>query len=54
MVVSTQAMNSAPSYWHVVIDAQRCNTIMEFQSAIKYHEESLTHAHFTSGDSLEQ
>ena len=49
-----EVMNGAPSYWHTVIDAQKCSTAVEFQSAIKYHEESLFHPPFTSGDSLER
>jgi hypothetical protein len=38
----------------MVIDAQRCVDAVEFQSAIKYHEESLSHPPFTSGDSMEK
>ncbi|KAF8581940.1 hypothetical protein K439DRAFT_1352466 [Ramaria rubella] len=43
-----------PAFWHAVIDAQRCDTAVEFQAAIKYHEESLSNAPFTASESLER
>ena len=49
-----EIMNGAPSYWHTVIDAHRCETAEEFQTAIKYHEESLSSSPFTSGDGIER
>ncbi|KAF8582514.1 hypothetical protein K439DRAFT_1304619, partial [Ramaria rubella] len=36
-----EIMNGAPAFWHAVSDAQRCDMAVEFQAAIKYHEESL-------------
>jgi hypothetical protein len=49
-----EIMNGAPAYWHTVIDAHRCADAVEFQSAIKYHQESLSHPPFTSGDGMER
>jgi hypothetical protein len=49
-----EIMNGAPTYWHTVIDAHRCADAVEFQSTIKYHEESLSHPPVTSGDSMER
>ncbi|KAF8586347.1 hypothetical protein K439DRAFT_1237944, partial [Ramaria rubella] len=49
-----EIMNGAPAFWHAVIDAQRCDTVVEFQAAIKYHEESLSNAPFTASDSMER
>ena len=48
-----EIMNGAPSFWHTVIDTHRCATAMDFQTAIKYHEESLLHSPFSSGDGME-
>ena len=48
-----EVMNGAPAFWHTVIDAQRCETAVEFQSAIKYHEESLSSAPFSTGEGVE-
>ena len=47
-------MNGASPYWHTVINTHRCSDAVEFQSAIKYHEESLSHPPFTSGDNMER
>ncbi|KAF8590624.1 hypothetical protein K439DRAFT_1329305, partial [Ramaria rubella] len=49
-----EIMNGAPAFWHAVIDAQRCDMTVEFQAAIKYHEESLSNAPFTPSESLER
>ena len=49
-----EIMNGAPAFWHTIIDAHRCASAVEFQTAIKYHEESLLHAPFTSGDGMER
>ena len=49
-----EVMNGAPSFWHTVIDAHRCESSVEFQSAIKYHEETLSQPPLTSSDSIER
>ena len=49
-----EVMNGAPSFRHTVIDTHRCASAMEFQTAIKYHEESLLHNPFSSGDGMER
>ncbi|KZP33335.1 hypothetical protein FIBSPDRAFT_714700, partial [Athelia psychrophila] len=39
-----QIMSEAPSSWSPILQPQFCNTIVEFQNAVKYHEENLVHA----------
>ena len=49
-----EVMNGAPAFWHTVIDAHRCASAVEFQTAIKYHEESLLRSPFSSEDGMER
>jgi hypothetical protein len=46
-----EVMNSAPAFWSTIIDPHRCRDLIEFSAAIKYHEVSLEHSPFGSGDS---
>ena len=46
-----EVMNSAPAFWSTIIDPHRCRDLIEFSAAIKYHEVSLEHSPFSSGDS---
>lgn len=39
-----QIMSEAPSSWSPILQPQFCNTIVEFQNAVKYHEDNLVHA----------
>ncbi|KZP07062.1 hypothetical protein FIBSPDRAFT_763439, partial [Athelia psychrophila] len=39
-----QIKNEAPSSWSPILQPQFCNTIVEFQNTVKYHEENLIHA----------
>ena len=48
-----EVMNGAPAFWHTVIDAQRCSTTAEFQSAIKYNEQSLSAPPFSETEGIE-
>ncbi len=49
-----EIMSSAPEYWNRVIDTQRCLTLLEFQNAIKYHEDSLMNSTMSQESSLER
>ncbi|KLO04911.1 hypothetical protein SCHPADRAFT_805977, partial [Schizopora paradoxa] len=37
----TEIMREAPRSWNKIIDTQRCVDLIDFQNAIKYHEEDL-------------
>jgi transposase InsO family protein len=43
-----EVMGGAPEYWSAILDAQRYETAVEFQTAIKYHESALSHPPFTT------
>ena len=50
-----EIMNSAPSFWASILDTQRCQTLVEFSAAIKYHEETLQRSTpFTSDTNIER
>ncbi|KIJ31943.1 hypothetical protein M422DRAFT_98532, partial [Sphaerobolus stellatus SS14] len=49
-----EVMAGAPEFWTTILDPGRYVTAMEFQSAIKYHETSLSHAPFADNSSLER
>ncbi|KIJ23260.1 hypothetical protein M422DRAFT_98294, partial [Sphaerobolus stellatus SS14] len=50
-----EVMAGAPEYWAAILDTERYMNTVEFQSAIKYHESSLTNPPFgtTSTTGLE-
>ncbi|KIJ31327.1 hypothetical protein M422DRAFT_78019, partial [Sphaerobolus stellatus SS14] len=43
-----------PEFWTTILNPEQYVTAMEFQSAIKYHETSLSHAPFADNSSLER
>jgi hypothetical protein len=49
-----EIMSSAPEYWNGVIDAQRRSSLLDFQNAIRYHEDSLMNSTLLQESSLER
>ncbi len=47
-------MSSGPEYWNRVIDTQRCSSLLEFQNAIKCHEDSLMSSTMSQDSSMER
>lgn len=42
-----EVMAGAPEYWSAILDIQRYETAVDFQTAIKYHESALAHPPFS-------
>lgn len=48
-----EIMNGAPAYWNRIIDARRCVDFIDFQTAIKYHEDSLISSNISEDRDIE-
>ncbi|KIJ43268.1 hypothetical protein M422DRAFT_170194, partial [Sphaerobolus stellatus SS14] len=40
--IMSQVMTPTPPYWTTIIDTHCCQSLVEFVTAIKYHERSLS------------
>ncbi|KIJ30209.1 hypothetical protein M422DRAFT_101096, partial [Sphaerobolus stellatus SS14] len=49
--IITNVMANAPPYWATIIDPHRCQNLVEFITAIKYHERSLSAPPFATENS---